>query len=461
MLPLVEAMAAATALPIIVQPNAGLPRLEDGRTVFPGHRRRDGLFAARFVEAGASLVGSCCGSSPRSPAPSSTSRRSCRCVEGRDRAARRRARGSAQDACRIGAGAPVAVIGERINPTGKPELAESLRAGSMSVVRAYAVEQEHAGASALDVNVGAAGVDAPEALRAAVLALSGGSDLPLVLDNDRSRRARAGAARLPGPCPHQLGERRRRLDRLDTAASLPATALPWWRSRSTTRASPETSSRPLAIVERIRARAHAAGLRERRPARRHARDDRRDRRRRAAHHVEAIAGGARELGLATLLGVSNVSHGLPDRPELNAAFIASRVAGLDAAIVNPADEVVRDRRRAREHRRACSRHELDAHGDAWAAWDAAYAAALERAAGGESGRVSRSHTAEDTPQRTPSGSPRRAASRGDADGAPASSTRSSRAAPRPTGSSARCSRPRSSDWATRSAGERRSCHSSW
>lgn len=64
MLPLVERMAAATGLPVIVQPNAGLPRLEDGVTVFPGTAEEMGRYAARFVDAGATLVGSCCGSTP-------------------------------------------------------------------------------------------------------------------------------------------------------------------------------------------------------------------------------------------------------------------------------------------------------------------------------------------------------------------------------------------------------------
>ncbi|MDZ4179413.1 MAG: homocysteine S-methyltransferase family protein, partial [Coriobacteriia bacterium] len=64
MLPLVEAMAAATSLPLIVQPNAGLPRLEHGATVFPGTADEMGMHAARFVGLGASLVGSCCGSTP-------------------------------------------------------------------------------------------------------------------------------------------------------------------------------------------------------------------------------------------------------------------------------------------------------------------------------------------------------------------------------------------------------------
>jgi 5-methyltetrahydrofolate--homocysteine methyltransferase len=181
MLPLVEAMAAATDLPLIVQPNAGLPRLEDGRTVFPGTPDEMGEYAARFVDAGAAMVGSCCGSSPSFTGAIVDFAKS-RPV----RADRVRPPGvtlaSARRTVRIGTGLPLVRIGERINPTGRKALAESLRAGSMEVVRSHAVAQASDGADALDVNVGAAGVDATAVLPRAVLALSGLSDLPLAID---------------------------------------------------------------------------------------------------------------------------------------------------------------------------------------------------------------------------------------------------------------------------------------
>jgi 5-methyltetrahydrofolate--homocysteine methyltransferase len=197
MLPLVEAMAAATALPIIVQPNAGLPRLEDGRTVFPGTADEMGTYAARFVAAGASLVGSCCGSSPSFTGTIVDFAKELPVVRGRSGLPGVVLSGPRRT-LRIGAGAPIAVIGERINPTGKSALADSLRTGSMSVVRQYAAEQAHAGASALDVNVGAAGVDATTVLRAAALALSGASDLPLVLDNTDAAALEPALRAYPG-----------------------------------------------------------------------------------------------------------------------------------------------------------------------------------------------------------------------------------------------------------------------
>jgi 5-methyltetrahydrofolate--homocysteine methyltransferase len=411
MLPYAGAMAAATSLPIIVQPNAGLPRLEDGRTVFPGTADEMGLFAARFVGAGASLVGSCCGSSPTFTGAIVDFAKESPVVEGRAGLPGVVIAGPRRT-LRIGAGAPVATIGERINPTGKPELAESLRSGSMSIVRAYAAGQEQAGASALDVNVGAAGVDASSVLCSAVLALSGGSDLPLVLDNTDPAALEPALRVYPGRA--LINSVNGADDSLDSILPLAARygaavvvlALD-------DEGIPGDAAGRLAIVERIRVRAHAAGLRDSdllvdtlvMTAATDAAAPRTT--------VESMS-AVRESGLATLLGVSNVSHGLPSRPELNAAFIAAAAsAGLDAAIVNPSDEVVMTAVELANTARAAG-SSLDAHGDVWAAWDSAYAAALERAAGGESGESAA--RAEDT--RSDAERLAEAVARGDADGAP-------------------------------------------
>ncbi|MFU8891206.1 MAG: homocysteine S-methyltransferase family protein [Anaerosomatales bacterium] len=412
MLPYVEAMTAATALPVIVQPNAGLPRLEDDRTVFPGTADEMGGFAARFVHAGASLVGSCCGSSPAFTGAIVDFAKELPVVEGRVGLPGVVIAGPRRT-LRIGAGAPIAKIGERINPTGKPELADSLRAGSMSVVRAYAAEQEQAGASALDVNVGAAGVDAPSALRSAVLALSGGSDLPLVLDNTDPAALEPALRIYPGRA--LINSVNGADDSLDSilplaaryGAAVVALALD-------DEGIPADVAGRVAIVERIRTRAHAAGLSDAdllvdTLVMTAATDAD------APRTTVAAMTAVRESGLATLLGVSNVSHGLPARPELNAAFVSAAAAsGLDAAIVNPSDAVVSGAVRLADSARAAG-SSPDAHGDVWAAWDAAYAAALERAAGGESDvAAARAADTRSDGERLAD-----AVSRGDADGAPA------------------------------------------
>ncbi|MBS3956169.1 MAG: homocysteine S-methyltransferase family protein [Clostridiales bacterium] len=413
MLPIVEVMAATTALPIIAQPNAGMPTLADGVTVFPGTADEMGLFAARFVEAGASLVGSCCGSTPSFTGAIADFAKSVPVRSGRTGLPGTVLAGPRGLAI-IGAGGPVAVIGERINPTGKPELAHSLAAGSMSVVRAYAAEQQAAGADALDVNVGAADVDAREALSAAVLALSGTADVPLVLDTTDAAALEAALSAYPG---------RALVNSVNGAEDSLGTVLPLAARYGAAVVAlaldddgiPPTAEGRVRIVERIRARAHALGMRDRdlvadTLVMTAATDT-------SAPRVTVDAMEAvKKLGISTLLGVSNVSHGLPDRPVLNAAFATvAGVAGLDAAIVNPSDVVVRGAIDVVNSARAAGSNAY-AHGDAWAAWDAALASALDKAAGAADGAsdVADGTAAPDAAVRLAV-----AVARGDIDGAPA------------------------------------------
>lgn len=419
MLPLVEQMAAATSLPIIVQPNAGLPRLENGKTIFPGTADEMGEYAARFVDAGASLVGSCCGSTPSytgaimdftdaKPLPAVRTAPDGVVIAG--------PRGTAN----LGTG-QLTLIGERINPTGKPVLRDSLLEGSMAVVRSFAVEQQHAGAHALDVNVGAPGVDAVETLPQAVLALVGMSDLPLVLDCTDPVALDAALRVYPG---------RALINSVNGSTESFEAILPIAETYGAAvlvlalddDGIPETADGRIEIIERVRREAHRHGLTDgdlvvdslvlTAATDPHA----------ARVTLECVRRVSEDLGLATALGVSNVSHGLPGRPQLNAAFIAmARAAGLSAAIVNPGDQDVMGAVKAAN---ALLGHDDQAAN--WVSWSTALAEA-ERVQGEASGRVPPPHSAS-VPDATesaeaPSGSalhsPLQAAViSGDKDGAP-------------------------------------------
>jgi 5-methyltetrahydrofolate--homocysteine methyltransferase len=364
MLPLVEQMAAATTLPIIAQPNAGLPRLEDGATVFPGTADEMGEHAARFVDVGAAAVGSCCGSTPEFTGSIMDF------VQGKTIAERVAPPGvvlaGPRGHVRLGVGHPLAVIGERINPTGKPALAESLKEGSTTVVRSLAVEQEHAGAHALDVNVGAPGIDAVQALTAAIKALTGMSDLPLVLDTTDPQALGAALKVYPG---------RALINSVNGAGDSMDSVLPLARKYGAAVVAlaldevgiPKTAEGRVEIVDRIRSAAHAAGL-----------DDSDilvdvltmtaatdpDA---VSVTLDALRAVSAERGLATVLGVSNVSHGLPGRAALNAAFLEMAAAdGLDAAIANPADLDI-----SRSVKASDVLLGRDEQAAAWVAWSAA------------------------------------------------------------------------------------------
>lgn len=336
MLPLVERMAKATSLPIIVRPNAGLPRLVDGVTVFPGTSTEMGEYAARFVDAGASLIGSCCGSTPeftgaivdfakerplaaRVPVPAGVAVAGPRKV------------------VRIGGGNPLVRVGERINPTGKKRLADSLRAGMLDVVREFAIEQADAGAELLDVNVGAAGVVQAEVLPKAVLALSGLVDTPLVIDTTDPAALEEALKRYPG---------RALVNSVSGEADSLATVLPLAKRYGAAvvvlalddEGIPATAEGRVEVVRRVRQAAHAEGLADRdlvadclvlaAATQEHG----------AMATLEAIETVTEQVGIATILGISNVSHGLPGRPALNAAFLElAKARGLTAAIVNPVE----------------------------------------------------------------------------------------------------------------------------
>ncbi|MCL4078629.1 homocysteine S-methyltransferase family protein [Coriobacteriia bacterium Es71-Z0120] len=341
MLPLVERMARATALPIIIQPNAGIPRIVDGATVFPGTADEMGSYAAKFVEAGASVVGSCCGSTPAFTGAivDAAKHLPVRARSGRGPGV---TLASPRRTVTIGGGRRIVAIGERINPTGKKALAESLKEGSMAIVRQFAAEQAAAGADALDVNVGAAGVDAKQALPAAVLALSGSCDLPLVLDTTDADALEEALKLYPG---------RALINSVNGGEASMSAVLPLARRYGAAvlvlalddDGIPATAEGRVAVVERVRGCAHDAGLAD---------DDllvdclvltAASDPGSAAVTLEALRQVKSRWGLAAVLGVSNVSHGLPGRSTLNAAFLAMAAgAGLDAAIVNPADaEVMR------------------------------------------------------------------------------------------------------------------------
>jgi 5-methyltetrahydrofolate--homocysteine methyltransferase len=415
MLPLAERMVRATRLPVIVQPNAGLPHLDaSGHTVFPGTPEEMGAFAARARDAGAAGVGSCCGSTPvfTGSIVDAIADKDVVAVAGRGfdgllLAGPRRV-------VTLGPGSPIRVIGERINPTGKPKLRESLLAGSMSVVRAFAAEQESAGADLLDVNVGAAGVEAVVALPAAVLALVGTTDVPLVLDTTDAAALEAALRVYPGRAlinsvngdPESLSAVLPLAKRYGAAVVVLALD---------DEGIPRDAEARLAVVSRVRDAAHEIGLVDSdlvvdslvMTAATDAAAPRTT--------VETLS-AVRASGLATLLGLSNVSHGLPDRALLNAAFFdAAAAAGLDSALLNPNDRVVMQAVTVANSARMAGENP-DACGEAWAAWDSAYESALADAAAGTDVLAGTTPDAADV---DPCHALEVAVLRGDADSAPA------------------------------------------
>jgi 5-methyltetrahydrofolate--homocysteine methyltransferase len=203
----------------------------------------------------------------------------------------------------------------------------------------------------LDVNVGAAGVDASTALPAAVLAVVGTSDLPLVLDTTDPVALEAALRVYPGRALiNSVNGDPVSLDAVLPLAVRYGAAVVILALDDT--GIPETAGDRLAVVDRVRAAAHEAGLNDNSLivdalVMTAATDAQ------APRATVAALEGAHARGLATVLGVSNVSHGLPNRPLLNAAFSdVAATAGLDAGIINPNGHVIMEAASVANQKRA-------------------------------------------------------------------------------------------------------------
>ncbi len=239
----------------------------------------------------------------------------------------------------IGGDRPTVLIGERINPSGRRKLADSLQAGDMSIVRREAIAQVEAGADILDVNVGSTGADKITLLAMAVAAVSEVVDVPLSLDSDDPAALEAALEVCPGkPIVNSV---------TGQAASLEA-VLPLVKDHGAAVIAltmdddgiPADSDRRLAIAHRIVDRAVAIGIPVEDvivdcltmtvatdPAA-------------ALVTLESVRRVNADLGVNQTLGASNVSFGLPDRDVLNGVFLAM---AIEAGVTCPTVHVARVR----------------------------------------------------------------------------------------------------------------------
>ena len=314
-------------VPVFVKPNAGLPNPDGSYNLDP-----DG-FAAEMKEyaaIGVSMVGGCCGTtpafiaklhetfSPLAPADKIPIRRSCLCTP-----------------VRFVEVNGITVVGERINPTGKKRLQQALRDGDSAYPCTQAVAQAEAGAQVLDVNAGLPGIDEAATLEQLVKDLQAVTDLPLQLDSSNPA-ALSRALRIYNgkPIVNSVNGETETLEKIlplckKYGAAVVGLALDKG-------GIPPTVEGRVAIARRIVDAAHAAGIPDEdiyidclcltASAQQEG----------ATQTLQALARCKKELGVRTVLGVSNISFGLPCRGYLNTTFLTMAMsAGLDLAIMNP------------------------------------------------------------------------------------------------------------------------------
>ncbi len=331
--PLAKRMAPWARCPLIVQANAGLPHVVDGVTVFDIGPEEYAAAVSGMLDAGVTVVGGCCGTTPAHIAAERA------LLNGRVPVRRelpdRFAVCGPQRVTSLASG-EVGVIGERINPTGKKKMKEALRSGNHDHVIAEAIAQERAGAQILDVNAGLPEIDERAVMCRLVDELLGVTTLPLQIDASDPAVIEAAVRSYPGKALiNSVNGKEESLAAVVPIAARYGCALVGLTLDEG--GIPATASGRLAIARKIVAATDAAGI----PradvvidclAMAASTDQSAPR-----TILEAIRSVKAELpGVRTVLGVSNISFGLPFRPLVNATFLAAAFgAGLDLAIINP------------------------------------------------------------------------------------------------------------------------------
>jgi 5-methyltetrahydrofolate--homocysteine methyltransferase len=329
-------MRQGTNRPLIAQANAGLPVLREGQTFFPGTPEEMIAYHERLISLGVRVVGGCCGTTPNHI-------RVMRAALGNfshDWTAppRRGFLSSRSSVAEFGGDTACVLVGERINPTGKQAFTAELLAGKTAYIRREATGQVAAGAHLLDVNCGAPGVDEAASLERAVYAVTGACSAPLVIDTSDLEALERGLKAADGKVLiNSVNGEAKSLERVLPLARRYGAAVIGLTLDET--GIPETAKGRVQIARRILDAALALGL------------PKQDlvvdcltltvsaEQKRALETLRALRQVRDELGLATALGVSNISFGLPSRPVLSSVFFAMALeAGLKVAIINPRDE---------------------------------------------------------------------------------------------------------------------------
>lgn len=333
--PLLAELCRNTRLPVVAKPNAGLPDPVDGH-----YDMGPEAFAAALlpcVEAGVSIVGGCCGTSPdyirrlkaalagKAPVSRTYDTICCVCTP--------------VTACRLNG---VRVIGERVNPTGKKRFQQALLENDLDYILDVAIQQEDAGADILDVNVGFPGVNEAEMLPRVVKHLQSAISLPLQLDSSDPAALEAGLRVYNGKAAvNSVNGEAEVLDRiLPIVKKYGAAVVGLTLDKG---GIPQTAEQRVAIARRILDAALSYGI------------PKEDvwidcltltvsaQQEQASETLKAVHTVRHELGLQTVLGVSNISFGLPNRPLITQSFLTQAMyTGLTLPIINPNQKAMMD-----------------------------------------------------------------------------------------------------------------------
>lgn len=335
---IISAMAEATSIPIIAKPNAGLPSLDaEGNTVYDMNSDDFAEGMVQLVEAGASILGGCCGTTPEFI--EKLHKRTEDLKLAKRQASDKRYLSSERMTVEFGLDDNFIIVGERINPTGKKKLQEQLREGNLDMVLQFAEDQEACGAGILDVNMGMSGIDEKAMMLRVLEEIAGVTSLPIAIDSSHVEVLEAALRRYPGRALiNSISYEKVKFEQLLPIAKKYGAMfilLPL-----SDEGLPKDLDEKKAIIDKITTRAQELGMKKQ--------DIVVDglvatvgaNKKAALETLETIR-YCKERGYATICGLSNISFGLPQRGYINAAFLTMAIqSGLTMAIANPSQDLL-------------------------------------------------------------------------------------------------------------------------
>lgn len=332
MAPIIENILESTSFPVMIQPNAGLPLLEDGQTVYP--MKVDEFIEAivPLVKKGIAIVGGCCGTTPefiqklKENCPTTVTPREVSSLT-------RVSSGTTT----VEFGKHVVVCGERLNPTGKKKLKAALKEERYDELVVEAIKQEQAGAHVLDVNVGLPGIDEPKVMKHVIKLLQEVIQLPLQIDSSNFQAIEEACRYYNGkPLINSVNGKDETMEAVFPVVKKYGSVVIGLALDEN--GIPPKAEQRFEIAKKIINKAKEYGI------------DKKDiiidclvltasaQQKEVMETIKAVS-MVKTLGVHTVLGVSNVSFGLPNRPLLNKTFLAMAMsAGLDLPIINPLDQ---------------------------------------------------------------------------------------------------------------------------
>lgn len=330
MLPVVKEITENASIPVIVNPNAGLPIIKDGRTEFDVSAESFAKSMEEIAKLGARVLGGCCGTTPEYIKKTKENLGEMELVPIEEK--NKTVVSSYNHTVEFGE-KPI-LIGERINPTGKKLLKEALREKNYEYILKEGIGQEDAGADILDVNAGLPEIDEKEVLKDLVKLLQSVSDLPLQIDTSNTDAMEASLRIYNGkPLINSVNGKKESMEEIFPLAKKYGGVVICLTLDET--GIPETIEGRMEIAEKIIKTAQEYGISKNDlifdPLCMTISSDTK-----SALVTLGCIKELRKMGIKTSLGVSNVSFGLPKRSIVNSTFFAMALAsGLDAAIMNP------------------------------------------------------------------------------------------------------------------------------